>query len=144
MGYHFLLQGIFPTQGLNLSLLHYQVDSFTLSHLGSTTHPPPHYMRGTEKPRGEGWGYILASTTFPLGEGVVQEARQSPNRECSLAQQIQFSSVTQLCLTLQPQGRQHARPPCASPTPLLYFILTFPLIFWKLTQTVLNNYFLSV
>ena len=29
----------------------------------------------------------------------------------------QFSSVTQLCLTLQPQGRQHARPPCASPTP---------------------------
>ena len=24
MGYHFLLQGIFPTQGLNLSLLHWR------------------------------------------------------------------------------------------------------------------------
>ena len=29
---HFLLQGIFPTQGLNLHLLHWQVDSLPLSH----------------------------------------------------------------------------------------------------------------
>ena len=28
----------------------------------------------------------------------------------------QFSSVTQLCLTLGPHGLQHARPPCPSPT----------------------------
>ena len=38
VGYHFLLQGIFLTQGLNpslLYLLHWQVDSFPLSHLGS-------------------------------------------------------------------------------------------------------------
>ena len=27
----------------------------------------------------------------------------------------QFSSVTQLCLTLRPHGLQHARPPCPSP-----------------------------
>ena len=36
-GCHFLLQGIFPTQELNLSflrLLHWQVDSLPLSHLG--------------------------------------------------------------------------------------------------------------
>ena len=32
--FHFLLQGIFPTQGLNLHLLHQQVDSLLLSHLG--------------------------------------------------------------------------------------------------------------
>ena len=35
---HFLLQGIFPTQGLNprlLSLLHWQADSLPLHHLGS-------------------------------------------------------------------------------------------------------------
>ena len=32
---HFLLQGIFPTQGLNLCLLRRQVDSLPLSHLGS-------------------------------------------------------------------------------------------------------------
>ena len=31
---HFLLQGIFLTQGLNLCLLHWQVGSLLLSHLG--------------------------------------------------------------------------------------------------------------
>ena len=35
VGCHFLLQGIFPTQGSNPCLLHWQVDSFLLSHLGS-------------------------------------------------------------------------------------------------------------
>ena len=36
-GFHFLLQGIFLTQGLNppLYLVHWQVDSLTLSHLRS-------------------------------------------------------------------------------------------------------------
>ena len=32
----------------------------------------------------------------------------------------QFSSVTQLCLTLRPHGLQHASPPCPSPTPRVY------------------------
>ena len=32
---HFLLQGIFPTQGLNLCLLHWQADSLPLGHQGS-------------------------------------------------------------------------------------------------------------
>ena len=35
VGCHFLLQGIFPTKGLNLCLLHLQVDSLPLFHLGS-------------------------------------------------------------------------------------------------------------
>ena len=35
VGCHFLLQGIFPTQGSNPSLLHWQVDCLPLSHLGS-------------------------------------------------------------------------------------------------------------
>ena len=35
MGSHFLLQGIFLTQGSNPSLLHWQVDSLPSSHLGS-------------------------------------------------------------------------------------------------------------
>ena len=35
VGCHFPLQGIFPTQGLNLSLLHWKEDSLPLSHLGS-------------------------------------------------------------------------------------------------------------
>ena len=35
VGCHFLLQGIFPTQGSNPHLLHWQVDSLLLSHLGT-------------------------------------------------------------------------------------------------------------
>ena len=35
MGCHFLVQGIFPTQGLNPYLLHWQVGSLLLSHPGS-------------------------------------------------------------------------------------------------------------
>ena len=35
---HFLLQGIFPTQGSNSHLLHWQVDSSPLSHQGSYIH----------------------------------------------------------------------------------------------------------
>ena len=35
VGCHFLLQGIFPTQGSNPHLLHWQVGSLPLSHLGS-------------------------------------------------------------------------------------------------------------
>ena len=31
-----------------------------------------------------------------------------------------FSSVIQLCTTLQPHELQHARPPCPSPTPRVY------------------------
>jgi len=35
VGCHFLLKGIFPTQGLNLHLLHWQADFLPLSHQGS-------------------------------------------------------------------------------------------------------------
>ena len=38
---HFLLQGIFPTKGLNLHLLHWQTYSLPLSHLGSLTTVSP-------------------------------------------------------------------------------------------------------
>ena len=40
VGCHFLLQGIFPTQGSNQGLLHWQVDSLLLSHqaITSATH----------------------------------------------------------------------------------------------------------
>ena len=33
---------------------------------------------------------------------------------------VQFSSVAQSCLTLQPHEPQHARPPCPSPTPRVH------------------------
>ena len=38
LGCHFLFQGIFPTQGSNPCLLHWQADSLPLNHQGS---PPP-------------------------------------------------------------------------------------------------------
>ena len=38
VGSHFLLQGIFPTQGWNLSLLHWQACSLPLSHERSPRH----------------------------------------------------------------------------------------------------------
>ena len=47
VGCHFLLQGIFLTQGSNphpLCLLHWQADSLLLHHLGSPIRP--HYLRG--------------------------------------------------------------------------------------------------
>ena len=43
VGWHALLQGIVPTQGLNPRLLHYQVDLLPLSHLESPQDPTrPH------------------------------------------------------------------------------------------------------
>ena len=33
---------------------------------------------------------------------------------------VQFSSVAELCLTLQPHELQHVRPPCPSPTPRVH------------------------
>ena len=33
---------------------------------------------------------------------------------------VQFSSVTQSCLTLRPHESQHSRPPCPSPTPRVH------------------------
>ena len=46
VGCHFLLQGIFPTQGSNSRLLHWQADSLPLSHLGS---PFAYYLRSNKQ-----------------------------------------------------------------------------------------------
>jgi len=40
--------------------------------------------------------------------------------ESSPISSVQFSSVTQSCLTLRPHEPQHARPPCPSPTPTVH------------------------
>ena len=42
---------------------------------------------------------------------------------------VQFSSVAQACAnSLQPHGLQHARPPCPSPTPGVYQLLSIELV----------------
>ena len=46
VGCHFLLQGIFPIQGLNSRLLHWQADSLPPSHWGSSAYRSTHkYLR---------------------------------------------------------------------------------------------------
>ena len=82
---HFPLQGIFPTQGLNLcllSLLHWQVGSLSLSHLGSQNvivkaqsgHQSPQEMSLL---RAQGWevfrtlGRSVANSSLARGPGMV-------------------------------------------------------------------------
>ena len=49
----------------------------------------------------------------PISHEIKREhTLQAQDRSCR-----QFSSVTQLCLTLRSQGLQHTRLPCSSPTP---------------------------
>ena len=75
MGCHALLQGIFPTQGLNPGLLDCRQ--------------------------------------------IVYRLSQQEAHPCAISS-VQFSSVTQSCLTLQPHRLQHTRLPCPSPTPGVY------------------------
>ena len=88
VGCHFLLQGIFPTQGSNLGLLLRQVDSLPLSHQRSPfneyfcleflpfkplTFPFIMWLMGLDTSllvwgvgRGRGWGHFSSLTSFSL------------------------------------------------------------------------------
>ena len=48
VGCHALLQGIFPTQGMNLHLLHWQVGSLPLSHLGPNQEQKEEILRSVK------------------------------------------------------------------------------------------------
>ena len=77
---HFLVQGIFPTQGSNLHLLHWQADSLPLSHGGS---PVPGILQR----------YTLISTIYlyipiPL---PLEEAYQHTQAECFYLETSGFS-----------------------------------------------------
>ena len=65
MGGHFLLRGISLTQGLNLHLLHGQVDSLPLSHQGSP------YSQ-SRRARTTGGGEEAAQATMGGGEEAAQ------------------------------------------------------------------------
>ena len=74
-----------------------------------------------EFPRQEYWNGLpfpspgdLPDPGIKLGSSSLQaDSARSPMNMSS----VQFSSVAQSCLTLQPHELQHARPPCPSPTP---------------------------
>ena len=59
-------------------------------------------------------------TVMDLSKGTQKENRNRLLNMLFLRFSVQFSSVAQSYLTLQPHGLQHARPPCPSPTPRIY------------------------
>ena len=62
---HLLLQRIFPTQELNLRILHWQADSLPLSHQGS----PPNIHRGNNNDRDFPGGPVVKN--LPSNAGYV-------------------------------------------------------------------------
>ena len=58
------------------------------------------------------WGHKESDMTKGL-----QFTKRKKQKKIILIYSVQFSSVTQLCLTLRPHELQNARPPCPSPTP---------------------------
>ena len=55
--------------------------------------------------------------TLDKVNSCIKTNRVKETLEAQLVSSVQFSSVTQSCLTLQPHEPQHTRPPCSSPTP---------------------------
>ena len=86
MGCHFPLQGIFPTQGSNLRLLHWQVDSLPLIHQGSLSSSQNH----------------LCFRIFRATNSICLQIERSfiINYIPPALQSVQFSSVAQSCPTL--------------------------------------------
>ena len=106
-----LLQGIFPTQGLNSALLQFRQILYQLSHKGSprilewVAYPLP---CGSFLPRN--WtGFSLITDRYFINWAI--------------------SSVSVVSTSLRQHGLQHARPPCPSPTPGVYSN-SCPLSWW--------------
>ena len=79
---HFLLQGIFLTQGSNPCLLHWQVDSLPLNHQGS----PLGIMEALSIPSGKVVRYMNRKYLLPTGAYVSLFLKQYM-RTCSVARQ---------------------------------------------------------
>ena len=115
MGCHFLLQGIFPTQGLNLCLLNCRwiLDSW------ATLPSESRCLRGesdpTEGPLCSYQATGSSSDTLIHWKGVWRS--KYTFREWGNWVQFSRSVVSD---SLQPREPQHARPPCPSPTPGVY------------------------
>ena len=80
-GLHVLLQGIFPTQGSNPCLLHWQAGSLPLSHLGSPTfkdtkNQPPSFPLSDSLP----WCSLSILHVSPLQHTPQQEDLMNSNR----------------------------------------------------------------
>ena len=97
VGCHFLLQGIFPTQGLNPGLLHCRQMLYHLSHQGSPKGKPVIYEK--KKVGGWGWGYFAPSSGWadrPSSSSCYANIPTTSSASCSLFCHL----VVQLCLTV--------------------------------------------
>ena len=79
VGCHFLLQGIFPTWGLNPHFLHWQAVSLTLNHRGS----PTEYYIDKENQKGWAvWVQTVCKCVFVRpGDGVAAQDQPQERRE---------------------------------------------------------------
>ena len=80
LGCRFLLQGIFPTQGLNLCLLHWQADSLPQSQQGSP-YSLGYFILSSTWIRTGGmhlvWKFICASCSWKYHPGMVESHSSS-------------------------------------------------------------------
>ena len=72
VGCHFLLQGIFPTQGLNLCLLHWQADSLPLNYVGSPILSSRELKWCIKSPNNHWRSPAPRAMTFPFCHMVVE------------------------------------------------------------------------
>ena len=73
MGCHFLLQGIFPTQGLNPCLLHWQAEFLPLSHQGS----PFNTLDQNKSQMDRAEFYLLTRVVCPIQGGKERQENWS-------------------------------------------------------------------
>ena len=96
--------GIFPDQGLNLCLLHWQVDSLSLNHQGSPEKLNFKKVRITQR-----WVWFYTIQYIPFFVCLVGSGRLHENH--SLFEQFEVSGVSTRCLeTCAVQGRSHLWP----------------------------------
>ena len=126
---HFLLQGIFPTQGSNpclLRLLRWQADSLPLCHLESPYVSPSLPIYPSEGLYFSFTGYFCTYTfSDVLGLILLINILLSGLSRIFIFKYVfQFSSVqfsrSVVSDSLQPHKLQHDRPPCPSPTPRVH------------------------
>ena len=96
--------GIFPDQGLNLCLLHWQVDSLSLNHQGSPEKLNFKKVRITQR-----WVWFYTIQYIPFFVYLVGSGRLHENH--SLFEQFEVSGVSTRCLeACAVQGRSHLWP----------------------------------
>ena len=121
MGCNFLHQGIFLTQGSNLSLLHWQVDSLPL---GSPSFMVP--MDKTNSARQNGIWFTPPSKFSPKAFNTFPATTESTERiQCTLESSFLLAEVRQMagsaCFTLK--GLQSRDDDCS---PRLLYLPPFP------------------